>query len=205
MANNVGEQIGASAKDALGAVSALAVNPVGGLSSAYSALGPARALGAGAALCVIFALLGALGAAIGSERMMMTFGIGLADVMESNWFSIFLKTFFSMLVLPAAMVATSLGARKVLSGSGPLAADLFTVGAALTPLGIAILLTSFLGLGNYELSMLLLVFASCYLVLMLFAGLTRLGGLTEKAAAPAVPIVFVISLYICKVVLTSMM
>jgi len=202
MTNNVGEQIGASAKDAFGAVSALALNPVGGLSAAYNALGPTRALGAGAALCIIFALLGALGSAIGSERMMMMFGLGL---MESNSFMIFLKTFFAMLVLPAAMVAACFGSRKVLSGSGPLAADLFTVGAALTPLGIALLLTSFLGLGNYELSMLLMLFASCYLVLMLFAGLTRLGGLTEKAAAPAVPIVFVISLYICKVVLTAMM
>jgi len=202
MANNVGEQIGASAKDALGAVSALALNPVGGLSPAYAALGPTRALGAGAALCVIFALLGALGAMIGSERFMMMFGFGL---MESNAFTIFVKTLFSMLVLPAAMVGACFGARKVASGSGPLAADLFTVGAALTPLGIALLLTSFLGLGNYELAMFLMLVASTYLVLMLFAGLTRLGGLTEKAAAPAVPIVFVVSLYICKVVFASMM
>jgi hypothetical protein len=133
---------------------------------------------------------------------MMTFGFGL---MESNGFTIFVKTLFSMLVLPAAMVGASFGARKVLSGNGPLAADLFTVGAALTPLGIALLLSSFLGLGNFELSTLLMLFASTYLVLMLFAGLTRLGGLTEKAAAPAVPIVFVVSLYICKVVFSSMM
>jgi hypothetical protein len=202
MANNVGEQIGASAKDALGAVPALALNPVGGLSPAYTALGPIRALGAGAALCVVFALLGALSAAMGSERFMMMFGVGL---MDTNWFGMFLRTFLGLLVLPVAMIAASFGSRKLLSGNGPLAADVFTIGAALTPLGVAILLTSFLGLGNYELSMLLLLFASTYLVLMLFAGLTRVGGLTEKAAAPAVPIVLVVSLYICKVVFSSMM
>jgi hypothetical protein len=202
MANNVGEQIGASAKDALGAVSSLALNPVGGLSSAYTALGPDRALGAGAALCIIFALMGAIGGAIGSERLMMTFGLGL---MDSNGFTIFLKTFISLLVLPAAMIGASFGSRKVLSGSGPLAADAFTVGAALTPFGVAALLSSFLGVGNYELSMLLMLFAVTYLVLMLFAGLTRLGGLTEKAAAPAVPVIFVISLYICKVVFSAML
>jgi len=203
MSNNVGQQIGASAKDALGAVSSLALNPVGGLESAYSALGPARALGAGAALCVIFALVGALGVAIGSERLMMLFGM-MMGVEKPNSFTLFLRAFLSMLVLPAAMVGASFGARKVLSGKGPLAADLFTVGAALTPLGIALLLSSFLGVGNYELSMLLMLFAATYFVLMLFAGLTRLGGLTERAAAPAVPIVFVVSLYICKVVFAAM-
>lgn len=203
MSNNVGQQIGASAKDALGAVSSLALNPVGGLEPAYSALGPARALGAGAALCVIFALVGALGVAIGSERLMMLFGM-MMGVEKPNSFTLFLRAFLSMLVLPAAMVGASFGARKVLSGKGPLAADLFTVGAALTPLGIALLLSSFLGVGNYELSMLLMLFAATYLVLMLFAGLTRLGGLTERAAAPAVPIVFVVSLYICKVVFAAM-
>ena len=51
MAGNIGEQMGASAKDALGAVSSLVLNPVGGLSPAYTALGPDRALGAGLALC----------------------------------------------------------------------------------------------------------------------------------------------------------
>jgi len=203
MSNNVGQQIGASAKDALGAVSSLALNPVGGLEPAYSALGPARALGAGAALCVIFALVGALGVAIGSERLMMLFGM-MMGVEKPNSFTLFLRAFLSMLVLPEAMVGASFGARKVLSGKGPLAADLFTVGAALTPLGIALLLSSFLGVGNYELSMLLMLFAATYFVLMLFAGLTRLGGLTERAAAPAVPIVFVVSLYICKVVFAAM-
>jgi len=93
----------------------------------------------------------------------------------------------------------------VLSGKAPLGADAFTIGAALTPLGIAMFLTSLLGVGNYELAMLLMLFASTYLVLILFAGLTKLGGLTEKAAAPAVPVIFVVSLYICKVVFTSMM
>ena len=134
---NVGEQITASAKDALGAVSSLALNPVGGLAPAYTALGPDRALGAGAALCVIFALLGALGGAIGSDRLMMTFGVGL---IEANGFSIFLRTFLSLLILPAAMVGASFGSRKVLSGQGPLGAAFFTIVAALTQMGLAIII-----------------------------------------------------------------
>ena len=202
MAGNIGEQVGASAKDALGAVSSLVLNPVGGLSPAYTTLGPNRALGAGLALCVVFAVAGALGSAIGSGSMTAMFGMmGYG----ANGFVVFLRALIGFLVLPAAMIGASLGARKLLSGSGPLAADTFTIGAALTPLGLALLLSSFLGLGNYELSMLLMLFAVTYLVLMLFTGLTQLGGLTEKAAAPAVPIVFVVSLYICKVVFAAMM
>jgi hypothetical protein len=45
-----------------------------------------------------------------------------------------------------------------------------------------------------------MLFGMTYAVLILYAGFTRVGGLTEKAAAPAVPIAFIISLYICKVV-----
>ena len=133
--------------------------------------------------------------------MMMMFGM---MGVSSNSLVIFLRALIGFVVLPAAMIGASLGARKMLSGSGPLAADVFTIGAALTPLGLALLLSSFLGLANYELAMLLMLFAATYLVLMLFTGLTKLGGLTQKAAAPAVPIVFVLSLYICKVVFAAM-
>ena len=185
----------------LGALPSLLLNPVGGLSPAYAGLGPDRALGAGLALCVVFAIVSALGTAIGTGQTMMMFG---AMGFGANSFTIFLRALIGFLVLPAAMIGASLGARKILSASGPLAADVFTVGAALTPLGLALLLSSFLGLGNYELSLLLMLFALTYLVLMLFTGLTTLGGLTEKAAAPAVPIVFVLSLYICKVVFAAM-
>ena len=165
----------------LSAVPSLLLNPVGGLAPAYTALGPDRALGAGLALCVVFAIVSALGTAIGSGQAMMMFGMmGVG----ANSFVVFLRALIGFLVLPAAMIGASLGARKMLSGSGLLAADVFTIGAALTPLGLALLLSSFLGLGNYELSMLLMLFAATYLVLMLFTGLTTLGGLTEKARHP---------------------
>jgi hypothetical protein len=72
------------------------------------------------------------------------------------------------------------------------------------PLGVAMFLASFLH-GSPELGMLLMVFGSSYVVLILFAGLTRIGGVSEKLAAPGVPIIFVVSLYICKVILGAMM
>jgi hypothetical protein len=123
---------------------------------------------------------------------------------EPNRFALFLKAVVAFLIFAAAMTAACAGIRKVLSGKGPLAADVFTVGAALTPLGIALFLGSLLGVGNLELSMLLMLFAMTWLVLMLYAGMTRLGGLTDRAAAYAVPVVFVVSLYICKVIFAAM-
>jgi hypothetical protein len=199
---NVGAQIGASATDALNAFLSIIVNPVGGLAPSYSKLGPTRALGAGGALCVIFALLGSVATLIGPVSMFSSMGL-LAGFGMSG-FGMFLRALVGFVVLAAAMIAACFGLRKVLSGQGPLAADVFTVGAAVTPAGIAALLSSFLGAANFEIQMLLTLFAMSYLILMLYGGLTRLCGLTEKAAAPAVPGVLAVSFYICSVVFRAM-
>jgi hypothetical protein len=201
--SDIGKKIGSSAGDAFASMSAIIMNPVGGLAPAFEKIGADRGLFAGIALGVVFALVAALGTVIGTGQVLSM--IGLMMGYGESGFGMFIRAFIGFLVLPAAMIAASFGARKVFGGSGPLGADGFTVGAALTPLGIAILLSSLLGVGNYEIAMLLMLFAMTYLVLMLYAGLTRLGGLTERAGAPAVPIVFVVSLYICKVVFSAML
>jgi hypothetical protein len=198
--SNVGDQIGSSAKDAVTALTSLVVNPVGGLAPSYTSLGPTRALGAGIALCIFFALIVALGLVVGDGSVVLSFlfmAVGYGA--ESN-FGLFMRAFIALLVLPAAMIGVSYGIRKVLQGDGPVAADAFTVGSALTPFGIGAFLGNLLGSANAELGGLLMLFGMTYAVLILYAGFTRLGGLTEKAAAPAVPIAFVVSLYICKVV-----
>jgi hypothetical protein len=56
---------------------------------------------------------------------------------------------------------------------------------------------------NFELILLLLAFALIYQVLMLYAGLTAVGELTPKAAAPAVPILLLLSAYVTKVILVA--
>ena len=200
---NVGDQIGASAKDAWSAVTSLIVNPVGGLGPAYTSLGPTRAMGAGAALAVVFALLAAFGMANSPSSVMgvlFIFGTaGMGFGFDPSFFAIFIKAFLGFLVLAAALAGAAFGARKVASGQAPIAADVFTAGAALTPTGIAMFLSSLLK-GSPEIGAILMMFAMAYLILMLFAGLTRAGGISEKAAAPAVPIVLIVALYVCKVV-----
>ncbi|HEX5069471.1 MAG TPA: hypothetical protein VFV78_04580 [Vicinamibacterales bacterium] len=199
---NAGEQVGSAAKDAVSAVTSLLTNPVGALQAGYNALGPARAQAAGAALCVMFAIIAPLGVLINGPDVFALLGLGLGLYAESN-FGIFIRVVLAMLILAAAMIAASLGVRKVASSQAPIAADIYGVGAALTPLGLGMFLSSFLH-GSPELGMLLMVFASCYVVLILFAAFTRIGGVSEKIAAPGVPAVFVVSLYICKVILGAM-
>jgi hypothetical protein len=199
---NAGEQVGSAAKDALSAVTSLITNPVGGLQSGYNALGATRAQAAGAALCVLFAIVAPLGVLINGPNLFMIVGMGMGFYAESN-FGVFIRVVLAMLILAAAMIAASLGVRKAGGSQAPLAADIYGVGAALTPLGLAMFVASFLS-GSPELATLLMVFASCYVVLILFAGLTRIGGVSEKLAAPGVPIVFVVSLYVCKVILGAM-
>jgi len=183
-------------------VTSLITNPVGALQASYSALGPARAQAAGAALCVMFAIVAPLGVLINGPDVFMFVGMGMGLYGESN-FGMFVRVVLAMLFLAAAMIGASFGVRKIGSSQAPLAADIYGVGAALTPLGLAMFLASFLH-GSPELGMLLMVFATSYVVLILFTAFTRIGGLSEKLAAPGVPIVFVVSMYICKVLLGAM-
>jgi hypothetical protein len=200
---NFGARVGDSAKDALNSFVNLIVNPVGGLAPAFTGLGPDRALGAGLVFSVLFALISALGLTLGDGAAVVSFLFLAAGFGVESEFGLFIRAFVALLMIPAAMIGVAYGLRKVLSGSGPLAADAFTVGAALTPFGIAFFLANILS-GSPELASLLMLFGMTYVVLILYAGLTRLGGLTEKTAAPAVPVIFVVSLYICQVVFRAL-
>ncbi len=202
MSGDLGNQIGASGRDALGAITTLALNPVGGLAPAFEALGPARALSAGLALCAAFAIVATIGVSLGASRAFAMLGLWMDS---GPGFTFYLKAFVAFLVLPAAFIGVSLGLRKVLGGKAPLAADAFTTGAALTPLAVAIVLTALLGAANLEIATVLILFALSYLILILYAGLTRLGGVSERAAAPAVPVLLILAGWVCKVIFGAMM
>lgn len=192
--------VSASSRDAAEALRTLATDPVLGLPAAFTALGPARAQNAGIALCITFALATAIGITLGAARW---FG-GLLGSLGSPGFAGFLKTLLGVLVLPAAFTLAALGIRKVLRATPSVASDIFTAGAALLPLGIAVLASGVLGSLNIEIVILLLLFSMSYLVLLLFTGITKLGGLTERAGAPAVPILIAVGVWISKVVLAAL-
>jgi hypothetical protein len=60
-----------------------------------------------------------------------------------------------------------------------------------------------LGLANFGAIGVLGVFAGCTGVLMLFSGYTRISKLGERAGAVAVPIVVLLSMWLAKVLATS--
>ena len=199
-AAELGKQLGASSRDAAHAVKTLVVDPVAGLGSAFDALGPTRARSAGLALCFAFALAAAFGVTLAARQSLE----GLMELSSASGLELFFKALLGFLVLPAALAAAGYGIRRVLGGKESVAADIFTAGAALTPLGLTILASGLLGLGNFEVVLLLLLISWSYLVLMLYTGLTRLGGLSGRAGAPAVPVLLVVAAWLSKVVFAAL-
>lgn len=206
MAAQVRNQIKESSQDAARAFRALIVNPVGGLHAAYGSLGESRAIGAGAVLAVLFALLGGLAATIATGRMTSGFlGFLMSSTYGTSRVALFFKSFLGLLVLPAAMAAVCHGLRRVIASDKSFAPDLFTAGASLLPLSLAGIVAALLGAGNAEVALVLVLFALCYQVLILFTGLRELGGVGEKAAAPATPIVLLLSAWLTKIVLVALL
>lgn len=186
VASDLARTLGSSSSDAVRAVKALVLDPVGGLADSYEQLGALRARSVGALLCTTFALATSLGVVLGARQwggpLLGHFG---------GTFELFVKSFALSLVLSAALVVSGLGVRKMFRASEGVAADLFTAGVALTPLSVAALGSGLVGLRSAELSGLLCLFALTYMVLVLYAGVTRVGGISPRYGAPAVPILIV--------------
>ncbi|MDO8680539.1 MAG: hypothetical protein Q7R30_18640 [Acidobacteriota bacterium] len=165
-------------------------------------------MSAGIALCVVFALASSAGLVMGANQLQRVVSgwlgqlSGLIDGPQG--FTAFIKTAFQLLVVPAAIAASSLALRKMAGARPPISADIFTAGAALAPLGAATLLAGLIGVGNIEIVVLLFFFALAYLVLMLYAGFTTIGAMTERAGAPAVPATILLSAWLCKVVFAAL-
>jgi hypothetical protein len=200
-ASELKTKLAATSGDALATVRSLAVDPVGSLARAYEALGQERAQATGIALAVLFSLASTIGIALGAKRWMG----GLVSLGGGPSYGAYFKLGLALLIFPAALTAISYGVRQVLRAERSIASDLFACGSAVVPLAIAVLLSGMLGVANVEVVALLMLFSTTYLVLMLFTGLTRLGGLTERAAAPAVPIILVLTAWLSKVVFTALM
>lgn len=201
-AAEVGRKLKRSSLDALGALGDLLTNPVGGLAATYDRLGEARARLAGILLCGVFALAVALAVMLGARRWLgeLAYATGNSPGIVS-----FVKLALGSLLAPAALATVAYSIRRLLGARRDVAVDIFTAGAALAPLSIAALAGGLLGAGNFEVTLLLLLVAEVYLVLILYAGLTTLGELSERAAAPSVPLMIVIAAWLAKVGLAALL
>jgi len=192
-----GAAVTSAAREALAAVRTFATDPVGGLPRAHEALGEARALRAGIAL-------GAVSVAcflLGGYFLLPPFV--REDLFEFLGFGGVMKSLFFAVVPFLATVIGGLGVRKLMGGQGALGGDCFIAGAALLPSSLAMAVSGMLGLANFGAIGVLGVFAGCTGVLMLFSGYTRISKLGERAGAVAVPIVVLLSMWLAKVLATS--
>ncbi len=188
----------ANAMGAFAAFKSFAGNPVGGLAPTCEALGEAKARSVG----MTFGVVTLLCFLVGGIAMQPW---PLKDMFDIIGFGGFMKcVLFGAMPFLSVMVG-SLAVRKVFGGQGSSGADAFIAGASLLPAAFAMLLGSFLGVGNYEVIAILYTFAACLAVMMLFAGYTRIARLTDRAGSLAVPIVVLLSAWLSKIVLTSIM
>jgi hypothetical protein len=103
----------------------------------------------------------------------------------------------------ASLIVSGAVARLIFRGSGRFAGDVYTAGAVLLPSGFLALLAALLGAGNVEIIVVLWLFALTYSILMLYAGCSRIGGISEAGAAPAVPIILLASAWITKIIVVA--
>jgi hypothetical protein len=177
---------------------------VGGLHASFQSYDPARALWVAGIFSIIYLVL----VLFGLYRIMDKSNDALSMfIHKSNDLSV--KQIFQAILValtPVATLAVSAGlSRKIFRGHGSFISDFFIASASLLPFGLLVLLASILGLANLELVAALAVFAMTYTLLMLYAGCSRISGIPESGAAPAVPTMVLLTAWLTKVVVTTVL
>ena len=181
----VGDHVKLASKNAFGAFRTFIVSPVGGIGVAYDGLGKTAAQNVG----IVFGVVSAVALAIGAKSMFR------ASLMSSMIFGV---------LLFVGLTGAAFVARIAFKGAkGSIGGDLFLSGAALLPMAALVLASSILGAGNAEVISLLGVAALVYSVLLVYAGATRISGIPDGLAAPAVAAIFVLGAWLTKVLLFS--
>jgi hypothetical protein len=189
----IADKAKAASQSALTAFKLFSINPVGGLSVAFENLEKRRARDAGIVFSVVFLVC----VLIGTYMVLPAWG-------KPNF-----QGFLGLLILgavpPSAIAGVSALARKAFNSGGSFESDVFIAGAALLPVGFVVFLTGILGMGNIEVTAILGVFAGCYAILMLYSGCARISRIPDTKAAVTVPVMLLVSAWLCKVVFAAML
>ena len=188
------DKVKAASKDALQAFKLFVSNPVGGLSGAFESLGQSRAFGVG----LIFGAVFALCVLLGIYRL-------LPEWVRPQGFTGFIKILVVSVVPFVSLFGATVVARMSFRGEGGFGHDSFISGASSLPLGCLVLLSSILGAGNIEVIAVLMLFAVCLTILMLFAGLTRICKMSERAVTIAIPLILLASAWLSKIIYVALL
>jgi hypothetical protein len=194
-------EVKARSLDAWQGVKLFAKSPVGGLSESFAMFDDQRAIQVGIVFAIVYEIALLLGAFIFKSRAAALLG-GVLPVGELSAAQLF-KVLFLGLVPFASLIGACALARGIFRGKGRFAGDVYTAGAVLLPSGFLVLVASLLGAANFEVILVLLLFALTYSVLMLYAGCSRIAVIPEAGAAPAVPIILLLSAWITKIIVTA--
>lgn len=176
---------------AAGALATVAADPVAGVPRAREALSTRDALG----VSLVFAVGAALCIAVGVHLVL---GSVLGFVYSAS-FGVVVQLLGASLVSVAVLAALCFAARRLFGQAGNYGDDAFLAATALVPMALAIFLIGLLGIGNYLIASALGVFALSYVVLILHAGFRHLAEVPERRAAPLVPAVLVLSVWLAQV------
>jgi hypothetical protein len=189
----------ATSQAALAALKTLVVDPIGGLVRAHAQLDAYKALRVGLA----FGILSLACFLLGGYRLLPEFLRG--DLFEFLGFGGVMKCLLFGSVPFVSFACGGTLARKLSGAQGTLASDAYIAGAALLPLAACSVIAGFAGLENYEVIGIAVVFAGCLCTLMLFTGFTRITKLGERAGALSVPIVILLTVWLAKLLATSVL
>ncbi len=94
--------------------------------------------------------------------------------------------------------------RALAAAGGGTEGDVFIAGTTVLPFGVVLLITGIVGFSNFGIIAIAAAFANAYAILILFAGCTRISGISEQRAAPAVPVIVLLAAWISKVLFSTM-
>jgi hypothetical protein len=198
-------EVKARSLDAWQGVKLFAKSPVGGLPESFALFDDRRAIQVGVVFAIVYEVAILLGALIfRSKTQALLGGLPVGQLMGELTAAQLFKVLFLGLVPFASLIGACALARAIFHGKGRIAGDVYTAGAVLLPTGLLVLLAALLGAANFEVIAILFLFALTYSILILYAGCSRIGCISEAGAAPAVPIILLLSAWITKIIVAAL-
>ncbi len=185
------EAVKKASEDALGAFKIFALNPVGGLPDAATALGSTRALSVGIVFGVVTAIAMTLSVYIGPTIISMFAPQGIVG---------FIKLLLCSALPFASLFAVTYAAAKICRSTASLGDCSFIAGAACLPTGIMVVVAAVLAKIDANLVLAALIFSGSITVLILFSGLTRICKMSERVATLTLPLMLIASGWLTQIV-----
>ncbi len=201
LADQFKDEVKARSLDAWQAFKLFVKSPVGGLSESFAILEDQRAIQVGIIFAGMYEVALLASALIFKSRVTQLVG-GFLPVGDLTVFQL-IKVVVLGLVPFASLIAALALVRIIFRGTGGFAGDVYTAGSVLLPFGVLAFAASILGVANFEVILVILLFVLTYSILILYAGCSRLGGISEAGAAPGVPIILLLSGWITKILVTA--